>query len=675
MNIQIHKMTNEPNVYSNEFLSEAQSKAVNASLPTTVLAAAGTGKTSTITHRIAKAYRVDDIILDAIFATTFTRKAANEMTERTQKLIGAAPELMGTFHRNSLLLIQKYPVLAEAHGYNHDIELVDATDRDHIISELLNPYEAELKRSSISKTNAKKWMREGIDSLKGRGLYPIDYYCAAAEVTRDNILDLTEKFDQLPAEIAYGVFKSFQTELKRMNLLDFNDVMALPVFAMRDESIRKRVSSQFKLVVVDEFQDCSALQFEMAEQLSSGGKYLYLVGDEDQLIYGWRDASLQKVMEFYDHPDYNVCYLKENYRSNAHIINLAVPIITQNKMRSNKVMKAIKPAEKKVIHIQPYDTDQEAVHIVSKIKKLIKKGTKPNEIAIIYRTNSYSTRIEAELVKHRIDYDVVKAYNFFEYREIKNSVAYLRLAIDPNNEMAFRRIINWPKRKNGEVMVKKLAAQAYKNRCSLFEALKRQERISPANRNFIHLIETLSSMIRKDLTVKRLMDRLIKGIDMEMTLFKEHGIQEGELRMERVKKLSMIIDVLKEEYGSYAETMQMLNDEMAHLNKEPKEKKVQLMTIHGSKGLEFEHVFIVGAVNGMMPSLHGEPETIDKHEQFKNTNIEEERRLFYVAVTRAKDRLTISSPKYIHRFGSVSEYERTMFLDGLEHLYKVKKLD
>ena len=145
--------------------------------------------------------------------------------------------------------------------------------------------------------------------------------------------------------------------------------------------------------------------------------------------------------------------------------------------------------------------------------------------------------------------------------------------------------------------------------------------------------------------------------------------------MERVKKLSMIIDVLKEEYGSYAETMQMLNDEMAHLNKEPKEKKVQLMTIHGSKGLEFEHVFIVGAVNGMMPSLHGEPEAIDKHEQFKNTNIEEERRLFYVAVTRAKDRLTISSPKYIHRFGSVSEYERTMFLDGLEHLYKVKKVD
>jgi DNA helicase-2/ATP-dependent DNA helicase PcrA len=531
-------------------------------------------------------------------------------------------------------------MLVEVHEYTHDIELVDATDRDHIISELLKEYETLLKALSVSKNNAKKWMREGMDALKGRGLYPIDYHCAPAKVTLQNILELTEKFDQLPAELVYGVFKAFQEALKRMNLLDFNDVLALPVFAMRDESIRERVSSQFKLVVVDEFQDCSSLQFEMAEQLSSEGKYLYLVGDEDQLIYGWRDASLQKVMEFYDHPEHNICFLEENYRSNAHIINLAVPVITQNKMRSEKVMRAVKPAGKRVVHIQPYDTAQ-----------------------------------EAELVKERIDYDVVKAYNFFEYVEIKNCVSYLRLALDPSSEMAFKRIINWPKRKNGNAMMKKLALHAHRNQCSLLEALKQQERLSAANSHFITLIDTLSKMMKSDAPVKLLMSSLIKGIDLETVLFLEHGIQEGEIRMERVKKLSMIIDVLKEEHGSYEETMQMLNDEMANVDKKPKERKVQLMTIHGSKGLEFEHVFIVGAVNGMMPSLHGEPETIDKHEQYKNTNIEEERRLFYMAVTRAKECLTISSSKFIHRFGSISEYERTMFLDGLEHLYKVKKID
>jgi len=155
MNTQICNTTSKVNVYSNAFLSKAQAEAVNAELPTTVLAAAGTGKTSTITHRITKAYRVDGITLDAIFATTFTRKAANEMMERTQQLIDAAPELMGTFHRNSLLLIKKYPMLVEVHEYKHDIELVDATDRDHIISELLKEYEALLKVLSVSKNNAK----------------------------------------------------------------------------------------------------------------------------------------------------------------------------------------------------------------------------------------------------------------------------------------------------------------------------------------------------------------------------------------------------------------------------------------------------------------------------------------------------------------------------------------
>jgi len=657
--------------YQTDRLSPAQLEAVNANLSTIVLAAAGTGKTSTITHRIAKAHQIDNLSLDNIFATTFTRKAANEMSQRVQNLINASPEYLGTFHRNGLLLIKKFPMLVEAHGYKSDIELIDATDRDRILSELLDPYDTVLKTLSISRKNAKKWMREGIDSLKGRGYYPIDYHCSPAKVKQSNILALTKKFDELPPDLSFNVYRNYQEAIKRMNLLDFDDVMALPVFAMRDDVIVSKVRASFKLIVIDEFQDCSALQFEMAEQLSHEGKNLYLVGDEDQLIYGWRDASLQKVMDMYDHPDYNVCYLEENYRSNAHIINLAVPVITQNTMRSKKRMKAMRPEGKRVRHLQPYDTAQEASYITERILKLINKGTSPSEIAVIYRTNNYATRIEAELLKRRIDYDVVKAYNFFEYTEIKNLVSYIRLAIDPLNDMAFKRIINWPKRKNGNAMLRKLEVFAYKHKCSLFEALQKQERITPSNREFIKFISILSYQIADDVPVKYLMETIEKGLDIEMNLFEEHGIQEGEIRLERVKKLGIIIDILKEEYSSYKETIGMLNDEMAHIKKEPKENKVQLMTIHGSKGLEFEHVFVVGAVNGMMPSLHGQPSNSDAEGAYKNTNIEEERRLFYVAVTRAKDRLTISSPKYIHRFGSVSEYERSMFLDGLQDLYKV----
>jgi len=515
-------------------------------------------------------------------------------------------------------------------------------------------------------------MREGIDSLKGRGLYPIDYSNAPAKVDEMNIETLTRKFDELPSEIAYDVYRAYQEEMKRMNLLDFDDVMALPVFAMRDDAIRKRVSARFELVVVDEFQDCSALQFEMAEQLSDEGKCLYLVGDEDQLIYGWRDANLQKVMEFYDAPDFHIRYLEENFRSDANIVRLATAIITRNRMRSTKSMRAVKPAKKKVLHLQPYDSRQEAQYIVARIKKLIAKGTRPSEIAILYRTNSYSTVIEAELIRAGIDYDVVKAYNFFEYLEIKNVVAYLRLANDPRDDHSFKRIFNWPRRKNGEVSLRKLEAEAYRRGQSLFTTLKSQDRLSPANRAFIALIEKLSLLMRMDVPVKALMDALIKGLDIELVLFQEHGIQEGEERMERVRKLSLILDILKEEYDNYPDTLKKLNDEMATIRKEPKERKVQLMTAHASKGLEFDHLFIVGAVNGMFPSLHGQPEGLDDQVRWADSNLEEERRLFYVAVTRARKRLTILSPKYIYRFGSVSEYERTMFLDGLEKHYKSK---
>jgi len=451
--------------------------------------------------------------------------------------------------------------------------------------------------------------------------------------------------------------------------------LALPVFAMRSEILRKRVSFRFRLVMVDEFQDCSALQFEMAEQLSEEGKVLYLVGDEDQLIYGWRDANLLKVMEYYDAPEFSIRYLEENYRSDANIVRLASAVISKNRMRSPKKMKAVRPAKKPVWHLQPYDTRQEAHYIVSKIAKWIAKGVEPSQIAVLYRTNSYSTILEAELIRRGIDYDVVKAYNFFEYQEIKNLVAYLRLALDPSDEHSFRRIANWPRRKNGDATLRKLELYAHTHGLSLFAALKRQPRITPANARFVRTVEKAGTLMRANAPVKAVMEVLISELEIRQALFLEHGIREGEERMERVGKLALILDLLKEEYGNYPDTLRQLNDEMATIRKEPRERKVQLMTAHASKGLEFDYLFVAGAVDGMFPSLHGEQESVDASSPWKDSNLEEERRLFYVALTRARKRLVILSPKYIHRFGSVSEYARTMFLEGMEELYKVKRVE
>ncbi len=661
--------------YFYDGLSLAQLNAVNASTPAVVLAAAGTGKTTTIIHAIAKANVLDGLSLDEVFMTTFTRKAANEMITRLSKLKNSSPKYAGTFHRNSLHLIKEHPLLLTAHGYDSSFELIDATDTDHLLGEALKVHMNYLKSIGINLSVAKRYLRDGINSLKGQGKYSIDFHCAQAKVFENNITTLTDKFQDLPSEIAFQCYEYYQLEMKKMGMLDFNDVIALPTFAMRDESIKARVNKKFKLVLVDEFQDCSALQFELAQYLSHDGKYLYLVGDEDQLIYGWRDADLSKVMDTYTNPNINKYFLEENYRSDANIVNLATSIITQNTMRSNKVMRAHNRAINDVVNVIPYDTKQEAIFIVDRIKMLISNEVKPSEIAIITRSNDYPTIIEAELVLKKIDYNFVKAYNFFEYKEIKDMVSYLRLALDYKNDLAFRRVFNYPKRKNGKVALHKLEALAYHSGgISLFEALKIQDSISGASKVFVDVILTLSQMMQDQKTVKQVMKYLMESLNIEFILHQEHGIQEGDIKFERVKKLSMIIDIMMEEYDSYSDTLSALNSEMENVKKEPNENKVQIMTIHGSKGLEFEHVFIIGAVNGMMPSLHGAPKAIDKNQEFKNTNLEEERRLFYVAVTRAKRHLIISSPKYVHRYGSVSEFERTMFLDGLEDMYVAKKL-
>jgi len=647
-------------------LSPQQINAIHAPLPTLVLAAAGTGKTRTAISRVVKAHKEDDLSLDSIFVTTFTRRASTEMAGRIQETLGSMPEYCGTFHHNCLKLIKEYPVLIEVHGYDSTIEIIDNADRDHILSEVLEPYKNALKAVDIKKKNAMKWMREGINELKGKGLYPVSYKLVKAKVNESNINVLSQKFRELPASVAYQAFLQYQRELERLNLVDFNDIIALPVFAMIDDRILRLVSKRFALVIVDEFQDCSELQFLLAEQLSSQGRYLYMVGDEDQLIYAWRDASLSRVMEFYDNPRFTVCYLEGNYRSQGQIVNLARAVITQNNQRSNKKIKAMLPSGDEPTLVRPHNTYQEARYIVTRIENLLKKKVRPSEIAVLYRTHDYSSSIEAELMSRGIDYTVAKAYNFFEYKEIKYCVAYLRLALNPDNEKAFKEIFNWPRRKNGPQSLKKLIVEAHLRKVSLFQALMEQKNPSSQNKDFIALIEKLGELMRRNTSVRFVMNTLVKELDMERILLEEYGISEGEIRMDRVKKLSAIIDRLKEEYGNYEDTITLLNNEMASSKKMSKEQKVQLMTIHSSKGLEFEHVFIIGAVNGLIPALHGRPGTIDNND----TSLEEERRLMYVAITRAKERLTLCAPEYIQRFGGISECAPSMFLNGLEKFYK-----
>ena len=265
----------------NNTLSVSQKQVVNAPLPTVTLACVGTGKTHTMIHRVIKAHKVDQIALNRIFVTTFTRKAATEMTNRMINIINDAPKLIGTFHRNALQLIKSNPILVKVHGYDdHKIKMIDAVDRDRLFKEFLDPYIANLKKQEITMCEAKKFIRIGIDICKKNAIYPIDYHHNQGYLPED-FGELNIALSIFPREIFDIVYKNYQEKLKEMNAVDYDDIIALPVFAMRDESIVKPISSKFDLVIADEFQDNSKLQFELLDQLSQGSKNLFLVGDED----------------------------------------------------------------------------------------------------------------------------------------------------------------------------------------------------------------------------------------------------------------------------------------------------------------------------------------------------------------------------------------------------------
>jgi len=378
---------------------------------------------------------------------------------------------------------------------------------------------------------------------------------------------------------------------------------------------------------------------------------------------------------YYTNDDFHINYLEENYRSQKKIVELAVAIISKNKMRSSKMMKAMKPAASDIIHVQPYNHKEEAAYVAQEIKQAIESGIAPEEIAIIYRANDYRTFIEKELVKQKIDYNVVRAYNFFEYTEVKALLSYLYLALDSSNDFAFNNIINYPKRGNGDKTLQRITVDAHLQKCSLFDALKSSEKNTDKNQEFITLIEKLRIAIVNNVAVATLMELLVEGIDLERNLLLEHGIEEGEKRFDNVQRLEIILDDIKREASTYEDTLKELQEVILDLEKSTIKNKVQLMTAHTSKGLEFENVYIVGAVNGMFPSLKGSNNHDSEDEEYINTSAEEERRLMYVAITRAKENLTISSPKYIYRQGSISEYEPSMFLDGMDSYYVEKAVD
>lgn len=668
-------------------LTLEQQAAVDVPLPTVTLSCAGTGKTTTMIERIKKANEQDGIKLERVFVATFSKYAAQDMTNRLIVRLNNAPQFIGTFHRNCFKLFKKFPILLTSHKYNPDnLNFAAAVDTETIMYNELLVAKNDLEKLGLKVDQVKKTFVACINYLKAKGIYPIDYhgYTATSVLPKEyeeevykrlegtgNILKKAFDSKNLkldPLIIFWTMFKTYQEILKKANQLDFNDVIALPVFAMRDDTIRTAVNSNFDLIVVDEFQDCSIMQFELIEQLSNGYKTAFLVGDEDQLLYEWRDADLQKVMSFYSNMGFNVKVLEGNFRSQKPIIDLAVNIITQNKDRyASKVMKSMRQVEEEnpVIFIQPYDDKFEGMLIARQIKKILANdsglGEVPaNEIAIIFASKYYRNNIEFALKRENIDYNFVKGYGFYEYPEVKKVLSYLTLALNLDNDVSFKDVFNYPKRGNGSSRLNKLEAAAINNNRSLFKELEQNKEYLnyKENKEFVKLIKTLNSFIVDQKTPLEIIGHLQKELDLRTKLSKEYGDLEADDRITRLKQLELALDELLKEFGNYKDAIGDLWEDIFSTPKETLENKVQLMTAFAAKGLEFKVVFIIGAINGNFPSFK------------EGSTIESSRRVFYVATTRAKDLLVISAPKYYHRSGTVVECAPTMFLDGSDAFYE-----
>lgn len=646
-------------------LTKEQSDAVNAPLPTVVLSCAGTGKTTTMIERIIKAKNEDNIPLSKMFVSTFTRYASQEMTKRLVDKIDDSPEYIGTFHRNCIRLYKKFPRLLSCHGYKvQTLKYVTAVDAERIILSILEKYKDELKQRKLSIQKIKRIAKESIDTLKNEGIYPIDYHCYKATDssvlnTNIKILNKIEGFDIDNDDMInamWNIFTEYQTALKDSNILDINDIIALPVFAMNDVIISNTVSSNFKLVIIDEFQDSSKMQFELIKKLSHNYKNAFLVGDEDQLLYEWRDADLKKVMSFYTNQNFNVRLLEGNFRSQKPIIDLSVALITQNKNRSSKIMKPMREIEdpNSVIFLQPYDDKFEAYLVAKSIKKLLNEDVAAEQIAIIFANKYYRFQIEQALKNEKIDYNFVKGYGFYEYAEVKKMLSYLTLALDNSNELALDDIINFPKRAIGPLKITNMKLYANKHKLKLYDAVKK---FSVAD-DFIKIISKLQKLMAEGKRPIEVLGYLTKEIKLHDYLVREYGDAEADDKFLRVQQLQEVLDNLVSEFGSYERAITELWEDIFSINKETIKDKVQLMTAYSSKGLEFENVFIIGAINGNFPSFKSD------------SKLESSRRVFYVATTRAKDLLVISSPKYLHKNGTVVECQPTMFLKGLDNYYE-----
>lgn len=591
-----------------EYNKKQQEAILTKDGPVLVIAGAGSGKTKVLTTKIA--YLIESgISHDNILAITFTNKAANEMKERVIGLLGSTAYQIriSTFHSYGVYLIRKH---FDSLGYKENFTILDSDDSLTLIKKIMKELNIDIKEYNP------KVIRNSISSLKNE---LVDSYEYEKFVSSD--------FDK----IVLDVYKKYESKLLVANSMDFDDLLFLPIKLFKNNpTILKYYQELYKYILVDEYQDTNEAQYILIKMLSAKNRNICVVGDESQSIYSFRGSNYRNILNFErDYKDCTTIMLEQNYRSTSTILNSANDIIRNNKNRKDKNLWTENGTGDKIVLYKALDEKDEASYVVNKINEMINNGICKSDIAILYRTNAQSRVIEEALLRETIPYKVVGSFYFYNRKEIKNLICYLKLLYNTYDDISLQRIINVPKRGIGKKTIDNLVEYASMNSCSLYDAIKDGKEL-----NFKIMIEGIRSRMN-NYTLTELIDLILDKSGMKSELESDDSI-ESEIRLENLNEFKSISKSFEEKNGVVSlEDFLMEISLVADISEHKDDNDViTLMTVHSAKGLEFENVFLVGMEEGIFPH---------NNSFYDDEAIEEERRLCYVAITRAKKKLWLVS--------------------------------
>ena len=610
-------------------LNERQREAVNITEgPLLVLAGAGSGKTKVLTTKVAYLILEKNVSPDNILAITFTNKAAKEMKDRILNMVGMVGYKIqiSTFHSFGLAILKKH---YDKLGLSKNFTILDSDDSNVVVKNILKDrnYDENYRaiRSIIS--NNKNAL---VDSLEFARFVSNDY-----------------------DEMVLDVYQRYEDRLKRNNSVDFDDLLMLPIVLFRKyPNILKEYQEQYKYILIDEYQDTNEAQYLLAKMISAKYKNICVVGDDSQSIYSWRGSNYKNILNFEkDYPDCKTVYLEQNYRSTKTIIEASNELIKNNVHRKDKNLWTDNEEGVKIeYHIASNEKD-EAYYVIREINKLIDEGTKLSDIAILYRTNAQSQNFEKELVLSNIPYKVVGSVYFYNRKEIKDLMAYLKLIYNKDDDVSLMRIINVPRRKIGKMTIDKLREKANDLNVSLYDAIDSGKELE-----FKNLIEELRSQ-KDEMTLANFIQLVLDKTNLIKELESENTI-EAETRIENLNEFKTIAIQFEDNYGiisleDFLNEISLVADITEYKNNDG----ITLMTVHSAKGLEFDNVFIVGLEESIFPHMN----SFDSNEQ-----LEEERRLCYVAITRAKKRLWLVNAEARTIYGNKVKNPESRFIKEID---------